>query len=287
MKNAAVVRAKLLIIAKTENISFQVLIFRYIHERLLYRLSKSEYCDNFILKGGNLIYAFENVLTRPTKDIDFLGFHINNDIEQIITIFKEILEINDDDAVWYNSETIKAESITELNKYSGVRLFIDCGFDTIKQRIQIDIGFGDIVIPEIQIIDYPLLLTSMSPVFVKAYSKESVIAEKFHAIITLSYANSRMKDFYDLFILLSSYQFDQNILLESIKATFKQRETIINHTPSFFEQDFKINTKLNSLWNQFVKNNNLTIEVNFEEVVNLVSKKLKSVWDIVAKELGY
>ncbi len=125
------------------------------------------------------MYAFDDVLTRPTKDVDFLGFHISNDAEQIINIFKQILEVNDDDAVWFNSETIKAETITELNKYSGVRLFIEGGFDTIKQRLQIDIGFGDIVIPDIQIIDYQLLLPSMNPVFVKAYSKESVIAENF------------------------------------------------------------------------------------------------------------
>jgi predicted nucleotidyltransferase component of viral defense system len=284
MKNASAIRAKLLTIAKSENIAFQVIIFRYLHERFLFRLSKSDYCDNFILKGGNLIYAFEHVLTRPTKDVDFLGFSISNDLERIITIFKEITEINNEDTVWYNSETIKAESITELNKYAGVRLFIECGFDSIKQRIQIDIGFGDIVVPDVQTIDYPLLLPSMSPVLVKAYSKESVIAEKFHAIITLSYSNSRMKDFYDLYVLFTSNPIKQDILLESISATFKQRETIIVHTASFFEQEFKTDLKLNLLWNQFVKNNNMTIGVNFEEVVNLISQKIKPIWDTLIEK---
>jgi len=284
MKNASAIRAKLLTIAKSENIAFQVIIFRYLHERFLFRLSKSDYCKNFILKGGNLIYAFEHVLTRPTKDVDFRGFSISNDLERIITIFKEITEINNEDTVWYNSETIKAESITELNKYAGVRLFIECGFDSIKQRIQIDIGFGDIVVPDVQTIDYPLLLPSMSPVLVKAYSKESVIAEKFHAIITLSYSNSRMKDFYDLYVLFASNPIKQDILLESISATFKQRETIIVHTASFFEQEFKTDLKLNLLWNQFVKNNNLTIGVNFEEVVNLISQKIKPIWDTLIEK---
>jgi predicted nucleotidyltransferase component of viral defense system len=284
MKNASAIRAKLLTIAKSENIAFQVIIFRYLHERFLFRLSKSDYCDNFILKGGNLIYAFEHVLTRPTKDVDFLGFSISNDLERVISIFKEITEINNEDTVWYNSETIKAESITELNKYAGVRLFIECGFDSIKQRIQIDIGFGDIVVPDVQTIDYPLLLPSMSPILVKAYSKESVIAEKFHAIITLSYSNSRMKDFYDLYVLFASNPIKQDILLESINATFKQRETNIVHTASFFEQEFKTDLKLNLLWNQFVKNNNLTIGVNFEEVVNLISQKIKPIWDTLIEK---
>ena len=284
MKNASAIRAKLLTIAKSENIAFQVIIFRYLHERFLFRLSKSDYCNNFILKGGNLIYAFKHVLTRPTKDVDFLGFSISNDLERIITIFKEITEINNEDTVWYNSETIKAESITELNKYAGVRLFIECGFDSIKQRIQIDIGFGDIVVPDVQTIDYPLLLPSMSPVLVKAYSKESVIAEKFHAIITLSYSNSRMKDFYDLYVLFTSNPIKQDILLESISVTFKQRETNIVHTASFFEQEFKTDLKLNLLWNQFVKNNNLTIGVNFEEVVNLISQKIKPIWDTLIEK---
>ena len=138
--------------------------------------------------------------------------------------------------------------------------------------------------PDVQTIDYPLLLPSMSPILVKAYSKESVIAEKFHAIITLSYSNSRMKDFYDLYVLFASNPIKQDILLESINATFKQRETNIVHTASFFEQEFKTDLKLNLLWNQFVKNNNLTIGVNFEEVVNLISQKIKPIWDTLIEK---
>jgi predicted nucleotidyltransferase component of viral defense system len=282
---AASIRAKLLELSKSKNISFQVLIYRFLHERLLYRLSQSDYRGNFILKGGNLIYAFENLLTRPTKDVDFLGLYLSNDQEMITEIFKEILQVTDkEDAVWFNPDSIQTEAITELNKYSGVRVFFEGGFDRIRQKIQVDIGFGDVVYPELINIDFPLLVPKLNSVLIKAYSKESVIAEKFHAIITLSYTNSRMKDFYDLFVLLTTFNFDLDVLSDAIIATFKHRETPILPNPSFFEKEFMIDKTLNSIWNRFLKNNNLTIKHNFESTVTILKMKINPVWQSVLQK---
>jgi predicted nucleotidyltransferase component of viral defense system len=279
MNKGASIRAKLLTIAKSENLAFQVLIFRYLHERFLYRLSRSEFNNNFFLKGGTLLYAFEKELTRPTKDVDFLGKDINNDLEDIKFAFQKISTLTDNDAVWFDATTISAETIKEEDKYEGIRLFIVGGFDTIKQRIQIDVGFGDIIIPDAQIIDYPQLLAETNPVIIKAYSKESVIAEKFHAMVVLSYANSRMKDFYDVYALLKVNQFDTAVLTESIKTTFERRETSLNQLPSFFDDEFKTDVQLNKFWKQFLKKNKLNLIIEFHEVVRDIVKELKPIWD--------
>ena len=136
MNIGASIRAKLSYLARSKNVAFQVLIFRYLHERFLFRLSQSAYRNNFFLKGGVLLYAFDNEITRPTKDVDFLGEGINNDLEEVKLIFQEISKITDDDAVWFDPETISVEMIKEDDQYESIRLHIEGGFDTIKQRIR-------------------------------------------------------------------------------------------------------------------------------------------------------
>ena len=284
MNKGASIRAKLQTIAKSENIAFQVLIFRYLHERFLYRLSKSGYRNNFFLKGGALLYAFEKELARPTKDVDFLGKNISNDLKEVKSAFQKVCTIPDDDAVWFDYTTISIETIKEDAKYGGTRLFIEGGFDTIKQRIQIDVGFGDIIVPDAQFIEYPMLLSVTNPVIIKAYSKESVIAEKFHAMVVLSYANSRMKDFYDVYALLKANKFDTTVLAESIKATFNKRETSIIQFPSFFEKEFKTDAQLNKLWKQFLKKNKLHPDIEFQDVVSDILIELKPVWHTLSRK---
>jgi hypothetical protein len=281
MNKGASIKAKLQNIAKNENIAFQVLIFRFLHERFLLRLSKSKYKNFFFLKGGSLLYAFENELTRPTKDVDLLGQNISQDEAFLKLIFQEIILIEDDDAVWFDSNSIKTEIIKEEEKYEGVRLFIDGGFDSIKNRIQVDIGFGDVIFPSGQLINYPILLTDLSSVTIQAYSKESIIAEKLHAMIVLSYANSRMKDFYDVYSLIKTNQFDKSLVLESIQATFQRRETIIPNEPSLFETEFGLDKNLNLLWIHFLKKNKLSLNIEFKEIV----EKIKVVFEPILNTL--
>ncbi len=205
MKGSSSINAKLKNIARQKGIPFQQIIFRYIHERLLYRISISEYAENLFLKGGNLLYAMQDATVRPTKDVDFLGLHIHNNADLIKKIFTDICSSNyDKDFVWFDIQTITAGKITEEHKYSGIRLLMDAGFDTIKQRIQIDIGFGDVMVPSAQQLVYPVLLREMERPVILAYSSETVIAEKFQAMIELAGLNSRMKDFYDIYSIIQS-----------------------------------------------------------------------------------
>ena len=279
MNKGASIRAKLSNLAKSENMAFQVVIFRYLHERFLYRLSQSAYKNNFFLKGGVLLFAFENEFTRPTKDMDFLGDGINNNSGEVKDIIMEICEIDDDDAVWFDSGSTTVETIKEGDRYEGLRLFIEGGFHTIRQRIQIDIGFGDIIIPDAQVITYPSLLSGTKNPILKAYSKESVIAEKFHAMVDLSFANSRMKDFYDVYILFKMNQFDKSVIQQSIEATFRQRGTSFLQKPSFFDADFKEDPKLNKLCRQFLLKNKLDSHLEFADVVEDILKELIPVWE--------
>ncbi|WP_298648870.1 nucleotidyl transferase AbiEii/AbiGii toxin family protein, partial [uncultured Proteiniphilum sp.] len=193
------IRSRLFSLAGHQQLSYQMLIIRYAHERLLYRLSRSIYRERFYLKGGVLLYAFDRDNARPTVDIDFSSNRIGNDIAQIKSVFTEICKINDaPDGIRFDMDEIQAAEINENRVYKGIRLVITARMDTIIQPLSVDIGFGDIVIPYANELDYPLLLPELPIPRIFVYSMETVIAEKFQAMIELSETNSRMKDFYDL-----------------------------------------------------------------------------------------
>ena len=192
------IRAKLLNIAKQENIFFQTILTRYFQERLLYRMSLTQYKEHFYLKGGALMCAYERFAARPTLDIDFLGANISNDSDNIIKAFKEIGAVPyDEDGVSFDINHITAKDITEFKDYHGIRISIPVTMDTIAQVMTMDIGFGDIVTPKPVSLDYPILLSHFPMANILAYSIETVIAEKMHAVIDLADQSSRMKDYYD------------------------------------------------------------------------------------------
>jgi len=279
MSNRAVsIRARLLNLAKREGIDFQLIIIRFLHERLLYRLSVSDYSLQLILKGGAFIYAMQGLKSRPTIDVDLLGAQISNDIEVLCDVFRQICAIESEDEVTFNAESVIGELITQQDKYNGVRLYIDATFHTVRQRIQIDVGFGDIVIPVVQELEYPILLDEMQVPIIQAYSKETVIAEKFQAMIELSVANSRMKDFYDVYKLLADNKFDDSTLEEAIKATFENRETSYTEHHALFSADFATNPQRKRSWTAFLNKINRDKELEFEEVMRLISKKLMPFW---------
>ena len=278
--NSASIRARLYNISKKENISFQLIILRFLHERFLYRLSLSDFADKFLLKGGVLLYAFEGSKTRSTKDIDFLGNNISNDEDLIRNAIKEVCSIEyKDDCAWFDPESVICQTISEDDKYSGLRLFIDSGFDTIMLRIQIDIGFGDVVMPLPFTIDYPLLISELKPPKVKVYSVESVIAEKFHAMIELSTVNSRMKDFYDVYTLIFSSRYSKINLQLAIMSTFKRRNTPYIQNHALFTEEFFTNSTRIRMWKTFLKKFRLNENIEFKNVVETITKELTPVWE--------
>lgn len=190
------VRARLLNLAQKEKYDYQLLLVRYIQERLLYRLSQSRFKHCFFLKGGALLYAYERLKARPTLDIDFLADRINRDKNYIKIVFQEICSLEcQEDGVFFGTDTLEAKEITINKEYHGVSVTVIAHLDSIKQFISIDIGFGDVIVPKAMSLDYPMLLDEILEVNVMAYSLETVVAEKFQAMISLAGANSRMKDF--------------------------------------------------------------------------------------------
>lgn len=278
--SAASIRAKLQQIAKTERIAFQVIIFRFLHERFLYRLSISPYKNQFFLKGGAFLYSVEETKTRPTKDLDFLAQSIKNELVEIEKAFKTICDTKyQDDAVWFDSKSVVPERIAEQDKYEGVRIYLEGGFDKIKQKLQIDIGFGDVMVPASQEISYPILLPSLEIPMIQAYSIETVVAEKFQAMIELSSANSRMKDFYDVYQILIKGNYNPDTLGEAIRGTFRNRKTNFQPKHALFNGEIGQSPVFQKAWENFLKKTNVEAPRNFSEVSNRITSSLQEIWN--------
>lgn len=148
--------------ADGDNKKYQQLIVRFFHERLLYRLSKSEFRERFILKGGALLYAFEEFIPRPTLDIDFMGRRIDNDKTNILTAFRKIASMSYlEDGITFHTETLTADDITVEKKYPGIRISMVANIASYRQNLIFDIGFGDVIVPRPQVLEYPTLFDAM------------------------------------------------------------------------------------------------------------------------------
>lgn len=273
------IRARLLNVAKQEEVSYQTILTRYFQERLLYRISQTRYRENFYLKGGALMYAYERFAARPTLDIDFLGTHISNDGERIAEAFREICSVDcKEDGVQYDCDKIATQNITEFKDYHGVRLSIPVAMDTIAQVLTMDVGFGDVVTPHPVSLDYPLLLEGLPEASILAYSTETVIAEKMHAIIDLADQSSRMKDYYDIYHLLTSFLYDSAILQDAINRTFENRHTPYNADTMFFREDFPDHPQMQVRWTAFLKKATINSALSFPEVVRWLQDTLRPYW---------
>ncbi len=274
------IRSKLLNVAKKEDVFYQTVLTRYFQERLLYRMSQTRYRDNFYLKGGALLYAFERFAARPTLDIDFLGHNISNEGNIVIAAFREICSVPyEEDGIIFDIEHITAQNITEFKDYHGIRLSIPVQMDTISQVMTMDIGFGDVVTPSPVCLEYPLLLEHLPVPNILAYSIETVIAEKMHAVIDLADQSSRMKDYYDLFNLLSKEKYDSETLQEAIIRTFENRHTSYDANTMFFRKDFAGNSQMQTRWKAFLRKITKEADVSFFEVVTYIQTTLKPYWE--------
>ena len=274
------IRSKLLNISKEENIFHQTILTRYFQERLLYRMSQTKYRNNFYLKGGALMYAYERFAARPTLDIDFLGNNISNEGKSISAAFKEICSVPfEEDGITFDTDHITEKNITEFKDYHGVRLSIPVRMDSIAQVLTMDIGFGDVVTPSAVELDYPVLLEHLPKVTIMAYSLETAIAEKFHAIISLADQNSRMKDYYDLHKLLSKEKYNSVILQEAIERTFENRHTSYDANTMFFRRDFSNNQQMQVKWIAFLRKITMDDKLPFSDVVTFIQNELRPYWE--------
>lgn len=274
----ASVKSKLLQIARSTGKNHQLLLLRYFQERFLYRLSQSAYQDKFCLKGAAFLYALQQEKSRITRDIDFLGLGISANHSSLRSIVTEICTIEyAEDGVIFDPQSMALENIIKDGNYQGVRIHLTGYLDRTKQRMQIDIGFGDVVLPTPQRMVYPVILEMKAPSLL-AYSVESVIAEKFEAMIDLAEANTRMKDFYDVYHLLVNQQIDYVLLEKAIRETFKQRATPVLSVHSLFEPDFQCNPVRINRWKAWLRKTRLDPDLEFEMVMQKIITVLKPVY---------
>lgn len=283
MINADSIKARLKNHATKYGKTMQEQLVAYGLERTIYRISISEYADRFTLKGGILMYAlFEGDFPRVTRDIDLLANRINADSTHMKRVFTDVFSQECEDALIYDLETLNIHSITEFKEYSGVNVSIMAYLDRTRIPISIDIGFGDIVYPDRTKIEFPALLGMESSV-IYAYSVSSVIAEKFEAIVSLGYINSRFKDFYDIYSLALKYELDGNELKDAIKETFSHRGTGFSDIVAFEEGFAKDQTRIKR-WEAFIKKKKAMTTVSFCEVVDLIKELLKPVVEAILAE---
>jgi predicted nucleotidyltransferase component of viral defense system len=272
---AASVRARLLNHARDSKQTFDKVLLQYAIERLIYRLSISKYANQFFLKGAQLFKVWFDIPQRPTRDIDLLGTG-SAELSHIQVIFKEICSINETDGIEFDINSVTAIEIRNEANYPGVRVTLISLIDSARSSIQIDIGFGDAITPNPDSIDYPVLLPEQSKPRLKAYPRYTVVAEKFEAMVSLGLTNSRMKDYFDLWVLAQHTEFDGNILQQAIQATFSRRSTPMTAHPIGLSTDFALNPDKQKQWHAFLQKNALDGKP-LEDVMAILIKFLQPV----------
>ena len=272
MISADSVKNRLSNVSKATGKTMQELLIMYCLERTLYRLSVSSYSSKFVLKGGVLLYAlFNGNYARTTADVDLLAEKITNDVEEMYRIFQDILSIKTNDPIIYDLKTLNVTTITEHKKYHGLNVSVLAFLDRTQINLSVDIGFGDVIYPNKVKMDYPVILDDDNPI-IYAYSIYSCIAEKFEAIVSLGYDNSRLKDFYDIYVIVSSFDLNGNELFNAIKETFGHRNTKFDEIV-IFENDF-LDDIMIKRWNSFIKKKKAMMELSLKDTINLINKLL-------------
>lgn len=248
----ASIRERLLQVAQASKRPFQEVLQYYAMERFLFRLSVSPHVERFILKGALMMKAWGASATRPTRDIDLLGY-LPNQVESLVEIIREVCRQEvEPDALLFDPETVTGVVIKEDADYEGVRVTFRGSLQNMPIPMQIDIGFGDIVFPAPAITEYPVILNHARPKL-RGYSRETTIAEKFEAMVKLGLLNSRMKDFFDIWLLSRQFDFDGATLAEAIQKTFANRGTTITAEPTAFSVEFASDAGKVSQWQAFVR----------------------------------
>lgn len=238
---AASVRQRLLNLARSRGEDFQRILTQFALERLLYRLGRSPQADQFTLKGALLFLLWMEEPHRRTKDLDLLGTG-DPSPERLADFFRRLCTVDAEeikpsggeesveDGLVFDAQTVSAAPIREDNIYGGVRVRLTAFLDTARIAVQVDVGFGDAVAPTPEQVSFPTLLGFPAPT-IRAYARETVIAEKLSALVTLGLDNSRMKDFYDLWVLGHQFPYEGRRLGEAVEATFARRSLTVAELP--------------------------------------------------------
>lgn len=254
---SASVRQKLLNISRAKHQEHQLTLTQYAIERLLYRLSVSQYKEQFVLKGAVLFSIWSEQSHRPTQDLDMLGWG-DDSISRLKQVFRDVCDIEvEDDGLAFLADSIAVEEIRENQDYGGLRVTLTAQLGVARIPVQVDVGFGDAVTPGPEDIIYPTMLSFSAP-HIRAYPRETVVAEKFHAMIFLGMLNSRMKDYYDLWTLASEFPFNGQTLSTAIAHTFSRRQTRIpRELPLALTKEFTGDATKQTQWSAFLRKGKL------------------------------
>lgn len=268
--------------AKATNRPFAEIMQYYGMERFLYRFSRSEYTDQFVLKGALLFTVWQIPDRRTTLDIDFLARY-DNQVASIEAVVSDVCNVVvESDGLVFDAKTVQGRKIKEDADYEGVRVKFMGYLERSHIPMQIDVGFGDIVYPKAKAIDYPVILDFPRP-HLKGYPVESVISEKFEAMVKLGLLNSRMKDFYDIWLMIHQFDFDGASLVEALKKTFNHRKTDLpKGQPLFAEEIYDERSDRQALWKMFLKKGNIKhapekLPITAKEIENFLIKPVEAI----------
>jgi hypothetical protein len=256
---------------------FNLLLLRYGIERLLFRLSQSPHADRFLLKGAMLFVIWDEKTHRPTRDLDLLGFG-PSEKEDLRQVFRNVaMTAVVEDGLVFDPESIYAEEIREDSTYGGVRVRMQAKLGTAELPIQVDVGVGDVVTPAPESANVPTLLDFPAPQ-IRTYPVYTVVAEKFEAMAKLGIANTRMKDFHDVWFLTRRFRLDAATLRKAVEATFERRQTAQPTWPDPLSDVFANDPTKQMQWAAFIRRNGLTeLPKQFAEVVVSIRDYLAAV----------
>lgn len=280
----ASVKQRLLNLSRQTQVDFNGLLTRFALERFLYRMSVSRFRPHFILKGALMFGVWSQELHRTTRDADFLNLHPPS-LDRLASEFRKICGVPvKPDGIRFLSESVQAREIRRLNIFGGIRINLTGMLGKANIPLQIDVGFGDACVPPAKIVSYPVLLDFPAP-RLRACSRETMIAEKFLAAVDRGMANSRMKDYFDIFYLSQRFEFEGENLAGALRATFERQKTSIPlQTPRGLSAAFAVDPMKRTQWNSFlIQTNAMALEENFVEVVDCIRKFLMPVAKAAAR----
>ena len=283
---AASLRGKLLNKARAEKRDFTLVLTRYALERLLYRLSISTHADSFLLKGGLLFHLWFDVPLRPIRDMDLLGFGLAEE-PYLIAAFSDLCALDVDDGIRFDAQSIRAEEIRKEANYAGIRVTLLGWVDGARCPIQVDVGYGDAVTPGPEAVEYPVMLDEFPAPKLRVYPRYTVVAEKLEALISLGVANSRMKDYFDLWVLARHSDFEGEVLRQAIGATLSRRGTDIpTDVPFGLTEAFATDAQKQMQWQGFLKKNRLEA-LTLQQVVSDLREFLMQPLSALATGQGF
>jgi len=277
----ASVRDRLYNLAQRDKRDFNLVLVMFVTERLLYRLSCSEYADRFVLKGARLFSLWSHKPHRPTRDLDLLGYG-DSTADALREAFQAICRTKvEPDGLTFDEDSMAIEEIRLEQEYEGQRVKLVARLGQARVPLQIDVGFGDVVVPEVQTMEYVRLLDTLPAPHIRAYTRESVVAEKFQAMVALGTLNTRMKDFYDICALADEFDFNGQLLCDAIRATFQRRKTPVPAEPPVcLLPAFGKDEDRQHLWKAFLKRSALQ-EPSIDDLATALEKISKFIGPVM------